>query len=119
MKDFRDLKVWTKAHALTLNVYRMTRSFPADERFGLTSQIRNASSSIASNLAEGCCRGSDADFARFVQMSMGSAGEVEYHLLLAHDLEYLSATTYAAMNTDVTEVKRMLTALLKKLKADR
>ena len=86
MQDFRKLVVWQKSHAVTLAVYRFTKAFPADERFGLTSQMRRAASSIGANLAEGSSRGSDTDFARFVQISVGSASEMECHLMLARDL---------------------------------
>jgi four helix bundle protein len=87
MQNFRNLKVWEKAHTLPLDVYQSSRSFPRDEIYSLTSQIRRASVSIGANIAEGSCRSGDADFARFLQMAAGSASEVEYHLLLAHDLE--------------------------------
>ena len=112
MKDFRDLKVWEKAHALTLNVYRATASFPRDEIFGLTSQLRRACTSIPANIAEGCGRGTDADFARFLQIAMGSACESDYELLLARDLNYLDSDSYTALFEAVCEVKRMLAALL-------
>ena len=118
MKDFRALKVWQKSHQTTLNVYRVTQLFPRDELYGLTSQTRRASTSIAANIAEGCGRGTDADFARFLQIAMGSASELEYHLLLAFDLGFLEASGHQALAADVTEVKRMLTAFIQKLKAD-
>ena len=89
MKDFHDLKVWQKAHALTLTVYRITADFPRQEQYGLTSQLRRASSSIPANLAEGCGRNSDAEFIRFCTIAAGSASELEYHLLLAHDLKLI------------------------------
>ena len=116
MQDFRDLQVWQRAHDQTLGIYRATKRFPDDERFGLTSQLRRASSSIEANLAEGCVRGSDPDFARFVQIALGSASEVECHLLLARDLGYLAASEYAPLNALVQEVKRMLAALAKTLR---
>lgn len=119
MKDFRTLKVWRKAHDLTLAVYRETRAFPQDERFGMTSQLRRAAASIGANIAEGCGRGSDGDFARFMQIAMGSASEVEYHLLLAHDLNMIPTDAYEPLTRQITEVKRMLTAFLQTLKADR
>jgi four helix bundle protein len=119
MKDFRDLKVWHKGHQLTLDVYRITGGFPKEERYGLTSQIRRASSSVPANIAEGCGRGGDGELYRFLQIAMGSASELEYHLLLAHDLTYLPETDYARLNVDVVEVKRMLASLIKKLIADR
>ena len=89
MKDFRELKVWQKAHQLTLAVYRTTAAFPREELYGLTSQLRRAGSSIAANLAEGCGRNGDMEFARFCSMAMGSASELEYHLLLAKDLKLI------------------------------
>lgn len=119
VKDFRELKVWQKAHQLTLAVYRITGAFPREELYGLTSQLRRACSSIAANLAEGCGRNGDLEFARFCSMAMGSASELEYHLLLAKDLKLLKAADYQELDQRATELKRMLTALMQKLKADR
>lgn len=119
MKDFRELKVWRKAHQLALAVYKATATFPREELYGLTSQIRRASVSISSNIAEGCGRGGDAELARFFQIAMGSASELEYHLLLAHDLSLLSGNVYEQLANDVTKVKRMLATFIGKLKADR
>ena len=85
MKDFRNLQVWEKAHKLTLSLYRATQSFPKEEVYGITSQLRRASSSIPTNIAEGCGRGSDAELGRFLQIAMGSASEVEYLALLVND----------------------------------
>jgi four helix bundle protein len=118
MQDFRRLKVWERAHQLTLAVYSNTVSFPHDERYGLTSQIRRAAASIPANLAEGCGRGGDADFRRFVQIAMGSACELEYHLLLACDLKLLEDAAYQNLVQQVTGTKRMLASLLVKLRAD-
>ncbi len=118
MKDFHNLQVWEKAHALVLAVYRNTAAFPPQEAYGLTNQTRRAAVSIPANIAEGCGRQSEADFARFLQISMGSASEVEYHLLLAHDLGFLEDSIYADLNRNVIEIKRMLAALLKTLRAD-
>ncbi len=118
MKDFRDLQVWLKAHELALDVYRASAGFSAGERYGLSGQVRRATRSIGANLAEGCGRGSDNDFARFVQIAMGSAREAEYLLLLARDLRELSEEDWNRLNDRVTEVKRMLTALIKTLRAD-
>jgi len=118
MQSFRDLKVWQKAHDLTRRVYQGTSRFPAEERFGLTSQIRRASVSIGANIAEGCTRGSDRDFARFLHIALGSASELEYLLLLARDLELLPKAPYDVLNKNVVEVKKMLSALLHKLIAD-
>src|SRR5262245_45705831 len=116
MQDFRRLEVWQIAHELTLGVYRATKSFPADERFGLTNQLRRACTSIESNLAEGCGRGSDSDFSRLVQIAMGSASEVECQLLLALDLAYLEESAHNALEAQAQRVKRMLASLLKSLK---
>ena len=88
------LKVWQKAHQLTLKVYRITAAFPREELYGLTSQLRRACSSIAANLAEGCGRNGDMEFARFCSMAMGSASELEYHLLLAKDLKLIKPVDY-------------------------
>ena len=118
MQNFRELKVWHKAHALTLAVYRSTKAFPDSERFGITSQMRRAATSIPTNIAEGCVRSSDADFARFLHVALGSASELEYFALLAHDLELLPHATYDGIAADIQEVKRMLAALLARLKAD-
>ena len=119
MKDFRELKVWQKAHELTLAVYQVTASFPREELFGLTAQIRRAGSSIAANLAEGCGRNGDAELARFSSIAMGSASELEYHLLLAKDLKLIPSQDYEVLHQRTTELKRMLTALMQKLNADR
>jgi len=119
MKDFRQLKVWERSHQLALEVYKATKNFPREELYGLTSQIRRSSMSIPTNIAEGCGRFTDADFARFLQIAMGSASETEYQLILAHDLGFLNKERYDTLNTDVTEVKRMLASLLKTLRADR
>jgi four helix bundle protein len=119
VKDFRELKVWQKAHELTLAVYQITANFPREELYGLTAQIRRAGSSIAANLAEGCGRNGDAELARFCSMAMGSASELEYHLLLAHDLKLIQTKDYDALDQRAVELKRMLTALLQKLNADR
>ena len=118
MKDFRKLTVWQKAHRLTLDMYRVTATFPKEERYGLMSQMRRSAASSPSNIAEGCGRGGDADFARFMRIAMGSASELEYQILLAHDLGYLTETRHFDCTTQVQEIKRMLTAFLKKLTAE-
>jgi four helix bundle protein len=119
MKDFRQLKVWEKSHQLALAIYKVTAKFPKEELYGLTSQVRRASMSIPTNIAEGCGRNTDADFARFLQMAMGSASETEYQLILARDLEFLPNDEYEKLHNDVEEVKRMLASLLKTIRADR
>ena len=119
MRDFRTLKVWEKAHQLALAVYKATQTFPKSETYGLTSQIRRAGASIPANIAEGCGRDTEAELARFMHIAQGSASELEYHLLLAHDLSFLQEPIYQDLHGKVTEIKRMLTAFTKKLKADR
>lgn len=119
MKNFRDLKVWEKAHALTLACYGATRSFPKEELFGLTSQIRRAGASIPANIAEGCGRRGNSELHRFLQISMGSANELEYHLLLSKDLGYLTEEDHTQLQRAVEEVKRMLAALIRKVDAER
>lgn len=116
MRNFRDLVVWKKAHALTLALYVATRAFPKDELYGEISQIRRAAVSIGANLAEGCGRRADGEFARFVQIAMGSASELSCHLLLARDLKFLQETDYVRLDEQLAEVRRMLTSLLLKVK---
>ena len=117
MKDFKRLNVWKKAHEFTLAIYAATKEFPQDERYGLTSQIRRASVSIPSGIAEGCGRNGDPELARFCQIAMGSASEVEYQLLLSHDLGFITSEEYQRHSKNLVEVKRMLNAFIQKLKA--
>jgi four helix bundle protein len=118
MKDFKDLKVWQKAHAMALAVYSSSRGFPREEMYGLTSQLRRAAVSVGANIAEGCGRRSDGEFARFLQIARGSASEVEYHLLLARDLKFLPAADHTELEKKLTEVQRMLTALVSSVQQD-
>lgn len=115
MQDFRKLMVWDKAHAFALGVYGITKPFPTSERYGLTAQLRKSASSVPTNLAEGCGRGSAAALAAFVQIAFGSASESEYQLLLAQDLGYLGPADHKKLTAQVTEVKRMLASLLRTL----
>ena len=94
MQSFSNLRVWEKAHRLTLDVYALSKAFPRDEMFGLTSQMRRSSASIGMNIAEGCCRKGDAEMVRFLQIAMGSASELEYQFLLVRDLDYLHNPEY-------------------------
>ena len=112
MRDFRKLQVWEKAHQLTLAAYRATRPFPPEELYGLTTQIRRSAVSIPANIAEGCGRGTPGERGRFFRISMGSASELEYHLLLARDLSLLGTALYDELNAAVVEVKRMLWSLI-------
>jgi len=115
MKDFKELKVWAKAHELTVAIYSLTRTFPKDEIYGLTSQVRRSAASIGANIAEGCGRRSDGEFSRFLQIARGSASETEYHLLLARDLRFLSGSEYESMVRKIVEVQRMLTSLVQRV----
>ncbi|MEO8726425.1 MAG: four helix bundle protein [Acidobacteriaceae bacterium] len=119
MKDFRTLTVWEKSHALTLIAYKVTQGFPTDERFGLTSQIRRSSASIATNIAEGCGRQGNAEFKRFLQLAMGSATELDYQFLLSRDLGYLTSPSHTEIEMRVLEVKRMLSTLIRKVHTER
>jgi len=118
MQSFINLKVWEKAHVLTLDVYGSSKSFPRDEIYGLTSQMRRSTASIGANIAEGSCRKGDCEFGRFLQIAMGSASELEYHLLLARDLELLKSLDYERLESEVIEVKRMLASFIQKLRAE-
>ena len=116
--NYKDLIAWQKGMDLVEVVYRVSRSFPADERFGLVSQIRRAAISVPSNIAEGCGRKSEKEFARFLSIAAGSTSEAEYQILLARDLGYLDHDAYDHLNQLVNEVKKMLNALIQKLKAN-
>ena len=118
MRDFRDLLVWQKAHGLTLDVYRASSSFPSDERFGLTSQLRRSAASVPANIAEGCGRDGERELARFIAIAAGSASETEYHLLLARDLGYLPRESHADLDRRINEIKKMLRAFHAKLTAN-
>lgn len=117
MRDFRELKVWEKGHELTLASYQLTRDFPKQEVFGLTSQIRRCSASIPANIAEGCGRMGNAELHRFLQIACGSASELEYHFLLAKDLGYLPQPAFDSIHERLLGLKRMLVALSGKVAA--
>jgi four helix bundle protein len=119
VKNFRDLKVWEKAHQLTLSIYRATAAFPTEEKYGLTSQLHRSATPVPTNIAEGCGRGGDQELARFLQIALGSASELEYQLLLCRDLGFLKNPVYEELEKPTVEVKRMLTSLIRKLKAER
>jgi len=118
LRAFRSLKVWEKSHQLTLEVYKVTTVFPRHELYGLTSQIRRASASIPANIAEGCGRSGDAELARFLQIAMGSASELEVHFCSRGTFSLLNSSDYERLARNATEVKRMLTSFIQKLKAD-
>ena len=116
MRDFRKLDVWRKAHDLALAVNTATKSFPRDEALGLTSRVRRSAASIPTNIAEGCGRNGDREFARFLDIAMGSASELAYQVLLAHDLGYLSDETYESLDSEITRVMKMLTSLIRTIR---
>jgi four helix bundle protein len=118
VRDFKQLKVWQKAHLLVLDVYRETRSFPAEERFGLTAHLLRSATSIPSNIAEGCGRDTETELARFLSIAAGSAAETEYQLLLARDFGYLPEPGHQALDAQVNEVKRMLNSFVQRLQGD-
>jgi len=116
MKDFRKLDVRQKSYQLTLSLYKATVGFPSQELYGLTSQIRRAAVSIPANIAEGCGRGTSAELRQFLQVAMGSASELECHLLLARDLSLVNPDDSTKLIARVTEVKRMLVGLMHRLR---
>jgi four helix bundle protein len=118
VRDFRQLKVWQKAHVLVLDLYRHARTFPPEERFGLTAHLLRSATSIPSNIAEGCGRNSDIELARFLSIAAGSASETEYQLLLARDLGYLPEPVHHGLDAQVNEVKRMLNSFVQRLQQD-
>ncbi|MEQ8523777.1 four helix bundle protein [Gracilimonas sp.] len=118
MRDFRTLSVWQKSHLLALSIYNSTASFPKEELHGLISQMRRSVSSIPTNLAEGCGRNSQSEFAHFANMAMGSASELEYQLILAKDLGFVTDQIFKEQSNKVTEIKNMLTSLHQKVLAD-
>jgi len=117
VRDFRELKVWEKGHRLTVAVYEATSGFPRNELYGITAQLRRCSASIPANIAEGCGRGTNADLGRYLQMALGSASELQYHLYLAHDLSILKPRDHERLSEEVIEIKRMLATFIENLKA--
>ena len=117
MRDFRQLKIWEKSHSLTLRIYQITQTFPKEELFSLTSQMRRSSSSIPTNIAEGCGRGSNMDYARFLQIAVGSSYELDYQILLAKDLKYIDNAIYAELNNEISSLQKQIVALMQKVRA--
>jgi four helix bundle protein len=117
--DFRKLEVWQVAHKVVCEIYRETANFPKTEAYGLTAQLRRSAASVPANIAEGCGRRGDAEFSRFVRISLGSATELEYHLLLAHDVGFLSAEPYESLSAQALRIQGMLAGLNRALKKPR
>ena len=118
MRDYKKYDIWKLSHSLSLEIYKITEHFPKEEVFGLTSQIRRASSSIGINIVEGCGRGSDEDFKRFLRNASGSAFEVEYILLLSKDLNYISEEKFIELNPKAEELKMKISKLILKIEED-
>jgi four helix bundle protein len=116
MQYFKKLTVWQKSHSLAVAAYQATAAFPKYELYGLTSQIRRACVSIPANIAEGCGREGNAELARFLQIALGSATELEYHILLVRELKMLNNQDYEQLDREVGEVRRMLISLIQKLR---
>ncbi len=115
MKTFRDLKVWQKAHSLVLEIYKITKNFPVEERFGLISQLRRAGSSIPTNIVEGFKRKSNREYSHFLNLAEASLEETKYHFILSKDLGYLSIGKFDEMNERCDELGKMLFGLKKAL----
>jgi four helix bundle protein len=118
MKNYKDLMVWKKAHAFVLAAYKTSKGFPVEERYNLTSQLRRAATSIPTNLAEGCGKFTQRDFAKYIQNSLGSSQEVEYLTFLAFELGYMSLENFKHLDAQINEVKAMLIGLLLKVRKD-
>ena len=117
MQDYRKLEVWQKAHQLTLFLYKVTQSFPANEQYNLTSQMRRSAYSIPMNIAEGCGKASNPEFARYLDISLGSASELDYQLLLAYDLNYLEEQIHEKMHAQLSLIRKMLSNLSKSVRS--
>lgn len=118
MRDFHKLKVWQRAHGLTLSIYKVTNVFPKEEMYGLISQMRRSAFSIPTNIAEGCGRDSQADFLRYLHIAMGSSSELEYQLILAHDLLYMNDDQFQDLSSDLSETRRMLNVFIQRINRD-
>ena len=113
MKDFRNLHVWTKSHQLTLDIYKATQQFPKEELFGLVSQLRRASTSIPTNIAEGSGRKSEKEFIQFLSIALGSANEVDYLIELSKDLGFISQEVWTQLDQEINEIQSMLFVLIR------
>ena len=116
MRDFRTYDIWKLSHVFTLKIYELTKSFPKSEIYGIISQIRRASTSIPTNISEGCGRDSDAEFNRFLPIALGSASEVEYLIILSKDLNYIEENSSIILNEEINVIKRKIYSLKQKLK---
>ena len=117
MQNFRNLKVWQKAHALTIAAYQASTAFPIEERFGLTVLVRRTATNVPTSIADGCGRGNDVETRKSLSAAMGAASQLEYLVLLAHDLGFLPASEHGRLTGEVVEVKKMLAGLIGTLNA--
>ena len=115
MRDFKKYDIWKLSHVFTLKIYETTKLFPKDELYGIVSQIRRASSSVPTNISEGCGRTSDAEFNRFLTIALGSASEVEYLIILSKDLNYIDENSFTELNQEINTIKRKIYTLKQKL----
>ena len=116
MQNYKDLKVWERSHQFTLKIYEVTKFFPKDETYALTSQLRRSASSIPANIAEGCGKNTNQDFAKYLNISLGSSNESEYFIILSKDLNYLSQQDFDMLFVLINEIKAMLMALISKVR---
>jgi four helix bundle protein len=117
MQNYKELKVWEKAHSFTLRVYECSSIFPKEELYSLTNQLRRAASSVPANIAEGCGKNSKSELAHFLNIALGSANESEYYLILSKDLSYLKEESFQILFNLINEVKGMLIALINKIRS--
>ena len=116
MQNYKDLKVWEKSHQFTLSVYEFSKAFPREEIYSLTNQLHRAASSIPANIAEGCGKKTQLDFANFLNIALGSVNESEYFILLSKDLGYLQIDKYESLTVSINEIKAMLIVLISKVR---
>lgn len=115
MLPYKELIVWQKAFAFSVNIYKATDSFPQEEKFGLQSQIRRAGVSIPSNIAEGSKRGTNKDYVSFLRVAHGSAAEVETQLMIAQELGYVTESKFFPLKQELDEIMKILASLIRKL----
>lgn len=115
MKDFKELIIWQRSHKLTLSIYNLSKSFPREEIYGLTSQMLRSAASIPTNIAEGTGRNTDPDFNRFLVLAMGSAAELEYQLILSKDLGYCNLAEFESLTNELIEIRKMINAFIQKI----
>ena len=116
MRDFRKFEVWQLSHQLTLKIYKVSKGFPKEELFGITSQIRRSFASIGYNISEGSGRNSDKEFANFINIALGSSNEAENQLILARDLDYINENDFHDLLEELILLKKKLVSLWNKLK---